>query len=200
MPEIGSWVLRDACREAATWPSGVCVLVNLSPSQFYLPSLADSIVDILTETGLAATRVELEVTETAMIADLDAAGVVLSKIRMLGITIALDEFGAGYSSLSFLRTLPFDRIKIDHSFVKDLGIKTEASAIVGSVIHLCAGLGAAVTGEGVENRRQIDLLRAAGCREVQGFGIGRPSSAAETRAWMSGFAASHKRSTGVVDD
>ncbi len=200
MPDIGAWVLRKACHEAVNWPQHVRVSVNLSPSQFYQAGVVDSIVDILAEAGLPAARLELEVTETAMIADLQAASIVLSELRLLGITIALDDFGTGYSSLSFLRTLPFDRIKIDRSFVKDLGIKAEASAIIGGVIHLCAGMGATVTAEGVETAQQIDLLRASGCREVQGFGIGHPAPAAETRAWINAFIASHANAGGVLNN
>ncbi len=199
MPEVGMWVLRNACLEAVNWPESIRVSINLSPSQFYLAGIVDSIVEILADTKLPAERLELEVTETAMIVDLDAASAVLGKLRALGITIALDDFGTGYSSLSLLRSLPFDRIKIDRSFVKDLGIKADASAIIGGVIHLCAGIGATVTAEGVETAQQIEVLRASGCCEVQGFGIGHPAPAIETRAWINAFRASHAEASRSVN-
>ena len=175
MTAIDAWVLRSACREAKTWPDDVRVSVNLSPSHFHQPDLVQNIAAALADTGLAAGRLELEVTETAMIVDVEAAARVLAQLRALGISIALDDFGTGYSSLSFLRTLPFDRIKIDSSFVRDLGTRPEAAAIIGSVIHLCTGLGTAVTAEGVETTEQIKLLRAIGCRDMQGYVLGRPT-------------------------
>ncbi len=177
MTAIDDWVIRTACREAARWPDDLRVSVNLSPSRFHRADLVRNIAAALAETGLAAGRLELELTETAMIVDVEAAAQVLQQLRGLGISIALDDFGTGYSSLSFLRTLPFDRIKIDRSFVRDLGHRPEATAIIGSVIHLCRGLGTAVTAEGVETRGQIEMLQAIGCRELQGFEIGRPMPA-----------------------
>ncbi len=191
MPEIGDWVLRVACREAAGWPEAMKVSVNLSPSQFHLPDLVQRIVGILAETGLEPARLELEVTETAMIADTAAATSMLEQLRALGISIALDDFGTGYSSLSFLRTLPFTRIKIDKSFVQELGVKPEATAIVRAIAGLCDSLDAAVTAEGVESDHQIELLRELGCLEIQGYRIGRPCPPHELRLWMDAFAASH---------
>ena len=191
MPEIGDWVLRAACREAANWPDDMQVSVNLSPSQFCLPDLVERVVAILAETGLQPGRLELEVTETAMIDDIAIATSILEGLRTLGITIALDDFGTGYSSLSFLRILPFNRIKIDRSFVQDLGVRPGATAIVRAIAGLCSSLGAAVTAEGVETDRQIELLREVGCREVQGYLIARPCPPAELQTWMYAFAASH---------
>ncbi len=182
MTEIDAWVIRTACREAAGWADDVRVSVNLSSSHFHQPDLVQNVAAVLAESGLSARRLELEVTETAMILDVEAAAAVLNQLRVLGISIALDDFGTGYSSLSFLRTLPFDRIKIDRSFVKDLGIRPEAAAIIGSVIHLCTGLGTAVTAEGVETFAQVELLRAIGCREMQGYHIGRPGPASSVQA------------------
>ena len=190
MAEIDAWVLRTACREAAGWSNQIRVSINLSSSHFYQSGLVESIVDVLADTGLPAARLELEVTETAMISDIEAAAAVLERLRTLGISIALDDFGTGYSSLSFLRTLPFDRVKIDRSFVKDLGQKPEASAIIDGIIHLCVGIGAAVTAEGVETSRQIELLQASGCREVQGFGVGHPLPSKQIQAWFKAFAQS----------
>ena len=191
MPEIGDWVLRAACREAGGWPEAMKVSVNLSPSQFHLPDLVQRIVGILAETGLKPARLELEVTETAMIADMAAASSMLEQLRALGISIALDDFGTGYSSLSFLRTLPFTRIKIDKSFVQELGVKPEAAAIVRAIAGLCDSLDAAVTAEGVETDHQIELLRELGCLEIQGYRIGRPCPPHELRVWMDAFASSH---------
>ena len=190
MPEIGDWVLRAACREAAGWQDTLKVSVNLSPMQFRLPDLVDRIAAALAETGLPPERLELEVTETAMIDDMASAATMLRRLRMLGITIALDDFGTGYSSLSFLRVLPFNRIKIDRSFVQDLGITPQAVAIVRTVVGLCVSVGAATTAEGVETDQQIELLRVAGCSEIQGFRIGRPRPASEMQTWMAAFAAS----------
>ncbi len=191
MPEIGDWVLRAACREAAGWPEAMKVSVNLSPSQFHLPDLVQRIVSILAETGLKPGRLELEVTETAMIVDTAAATSMLEQLRALGISIALDDFGTGYSSLSFLRTLPFNRIKIDKSFVQELGMKPEATAIVRAIAGLCDSLDAAVTAEGVESDYQIELLRELGCLEIQGYRISRPCPPYELRVWMEAFAISH---------
>ncbi len=199
MAEIDAWVLRAACREAAGWSNQIRVSVNLSSSHFYRPGLVESIIDVLTDTGLSPTRLELEVTETAMISDIEAAAAVLGRLRALGISIALDDFGTGYSSLSFLRTLPFDRVKIDRSFVKDLGLKPEASAIIDGIIHLCVGIGAAVTAEGVETLQQIQLLQASGCREVQGFGIGVPLATSQIQPWFEAFAQSRGRVDAAAD-
>jgi EAL domain-containing protein (putative c-di-GMP-specific phosphodiesterase class I) len=190
MPDIGDWVLRTACEEARTWPADLKISVNLSPTQFRLPDLVSRIAATLEKTGLPPGRLELELTETAMIDDMTAATTMLRELRALEVTIALDDFGTGYSSLSFLRTLPFDRVKIDRSFVQDLGSRPEAIAIVRAVIGLCNSLGAGVTAEGVETDRQIDLLREAGCSEIQGFRIGRPAPSDELKAWMTAFEAS----------
>ncbi len=181
--EIGDWVLRAACREAAGWPDGVAVSVNLSATQFRLPDLVGRVARALREAGLAPARLELEVTETAMIEDVAAAAAMLAELRATGVTIALDDFGTGYSSLSFLRALPFDRVKIDRSFVQDLDTGPQALAIIRALVELCRGLGVAATAEGVETDRQIELLRAAGCSELQGFRIGVPRPPEEMAAW-----------------
>ncbi len=186
MVGIGEWVLRAACREAAAWPESIKVSVNLSPSQFHAPDLLDTIRSVLEETGLAPGRLELEVTETAMIDDMATAVLMLEQLRRLGITIALDDFGTGYSSLSFVRTLPFDRIKIDRSFVSDLGVKPEAAAIIRAIAGLCGNLNAALTAEGVESEGQVELLRSMGCTELQGYGIGRPCPASDLPRWLTG--------------
>ena len=193
MPAIGDWVLRTACQEARQWPGDLRISVNLSPAQLRLPDLVSRIAATLETTGLPPDRLELELTETTMIDDMVAAAAVLGQIRALGVTIALDDFGTGYSSLSFLRTLPFDRLKIDRAFVQDLGHRPEAIAIVRAVVGLCDSLGAGVTAEGVELDRQIDLLREAGCSDIQGYRVGRPGPSDELHAWMTAFAASRRR-------
>ncbi|MGI4797174.1 MAG: EAL domain-containing protein, partial [Janthinobacterium lividum] len=165
--------------------------VNLSPVQLRLPDLVETVVSALAEAGLPPERLELELTETAMIDNIASASSMLQQLRAMGVTIALDDFGTGYSSLSFLRTLPFDRIKIDRSFVQDLGTRQEASAIVSAITGLCSSLGIAVTAEGVETDRQIDLLRELGCSDVQGYRIGRPCSAPALLEWLAAFTASH---------
>ncbi len=197
MPEIGDWVLRAACQEATAWPATMRVSVNLSAVQFRLPDLVDRVEAALTETGLPPERLELEVTETAMIEEMEAAICMLQQLRALGITVALDDFGTGYSSLSFLRTLPFDRIKIDRSFVQDLGQTPQATVIVRAIAGMCASLGASITAEGVETDEQIETLCAAGCSELQGYRIGRPCSAPELGEWLGAFAASHTSEVGL---
>ena len=187
MPALGEWVLRAACREAATWPEEVRVSVNLSPLQLRRPDLTDRVAAALDEAGLPADRLELEVTETATIDDIAGATAMLMRLKRLGVTIALDDFGTGASSLSFLRTLPFDRLKIDQSFVHDLGVRSEAVPIVRAMAELCASLGRSITGEGAETQRHIDLLREVGCVEVQGYGICRPLPAAAFKGWLADF-------------
>ena len=185
MPAIGDWVLRTACREATRWPSGVKVSVNLSPAQFRLPDLVRRVEKVLAQTGLAPERLELELTETAMVENIDAVRSMLRDIQALGVSVALDDFGTGYSSLSFLRTLPFDRIKIDRSFVQDLDSKPEAAVIVKAIVGMCRNLGSAVTAEGVETDEQIAALRAAGCTEIQGYRVSRPCAVGELAKWIS---------------
>ena len=193
MPEIGDWVLRTACREAAGWRDPVKISINLSPRQFLLPDLVGRVAGALAEAGLPPERLELEVTETAMIDDVATAGLMLQQLRTLGITIALDDFGIGYSSLSFVGTLPFDRIKIDRHFVQALGIEPEAMAVIRALVVLCGELGVAITAEGVESDRQIELLRAEGCFAVQGFRIARPRVGSQMQEWLAGFMASRSR-------
>ena len=174
MPEIGDWVMRTACKEAATWNAGLYVAINLSPTQFRLPNLVERIFAILHGSGLPPHRLELEITETAMMGDINGAKAILDRLRACGVMIALDDFGTGYSSLSFLRSLPFTRIKIDRSFVQDLGNTPEALAIVRAVTGLCSSLGVAATAEGVETEGQMKMLQAEGCLEAQGYLLGRP--------------------------
>jgi EAL domain-containing protein (putative c-di-GMP-specific phosphodiesterase class I) len=171
---IGEWVLRQACAAAANWPRGLKVAVNLSAAQFKSQGLVAATVAALRESDLPADRLELEITETVMLHDTEAILATLHQFRELGIQIAMDDFGTGYSSLSYLRRFPFDRIKIDQSFVRDLGKQPDCMAIVRAVAALGGDLGMAITAEGVETRQQLDTLERAGCTEIQGYLFSRP--------------------------
>ena len=173
--EIGRFVLREACREAAGWPAKLRVAVNISALQIQDGGLPDLVATVLEETGLEAGRLELEVTESLLLANAEAATEVLARIRALGVTISLDDFGTGYSSLATLRMFPFDKIKLDRSFVNDLGRLGEAEAIVMAVLGLGRALDVSVVAEGVETEEQAAMLRAAGCSLLQGYLIGRPA-------------------------
>ena len=166
---IGEWVLREACLAAASWPGEMRVAVNLSPAQFKSRDLVTAVALALHEAGLAADRLELEITETVMLQDTDATLATLHQFRALGVGIAMDDFGTGYSSLSYLRRFPFDRIKIDQTFVRDACRKRDCGAIVRAVTGLGKELGMATTAEGVETAEQLAAVTLAGCTEVQGF-------------------------------
>ena len=177
---IGEWVLRQACAEAAGWPDHLKVSVNVSVAQFKAKNLANAVVNALAASGLAPRRLELEVTESVVLEDSDSAFATLTRLHDLGVRIALDDFGTGYSSLTNLRKFPFDKIKIDRSFVSDLSTaNVNALAIVRSVARLGVSLGMATTAEGVETKEQVDQVRAEGCTEMQGYYICRPSPAKE---------------------
>ncbi|MFI5013686.1 MAG: putative bifunctional diguanylate cyclase/phosphodiesterase [Hyphomicrobiales bacterium] len=181
---IGEWVIREACKQAVTWPEHIGVAVNLSAAQFHSPGIISAVEKALAETGLKPERLELEVTETVLISEMDRALTILETLRRMKVRIALDDFGTGYSSLSYLRKLPFDKIKIDRSFVRDLATHAESQAIVGALIGLAGDLGVDVTAEGVETKEQLAHLRASGCEEAQGFLISRPQSAAAITAFI----------------
>jgi EAL domain-containing protein (putative c-di-GMP-specific phosphodiesterase class I) len=166
---IGEWVMREACRAAATWPRDVHVAVNLAAAQFRARHLVPQIEAALALSGLPAEQLELEVTETLLLADVETTLPTLHQLRALGVRIAMDNFGTGYSSLSYLRSVPFDKIKIDQSFVKDLSAKEGSHAIVAAIIGLGRSLGMSTTVEGVEIEAQLDIVRRQGCTEVQGF-------------------------------
>jgi diguanylate cyclase (GGDEF)-like protein len=175
---LGEWVLRRACTEAATWPQHLKIAVNVSPAQFQARNFADTVASILHMTGMAPQRLELEITETVMMKDEEAAFRALTQLHELGVRIALDDFGTGYSSLSNLRRFPFDKIKIDRSFVGDLSVtNVNALALVRSVAQLGLSLGIATTAEGVETREQLEAVRAEGCAEIQGYYISPPAPA-----------------------
>jgi diguanylate cyclase (GGDEF)-like protein len=186
---IGEWVLRQACATAASWPSYIRVAVNLSPVQFKNPDLLAAVSYALREAALPPERLELEITETVMLQDTDATMATLHQLHALGACIAMDDFGTGYSSLSYLRCFPFDRIKIDQSFVRELCTKRDCGAIVRAVAGLSRELGMATTAEGVETREQLDLLASAGCTEVQGYLFSPAVPSAEVAALLGRIAA-----------
>jgi len=176
---IGEWVLRRACQETAKWPSNIKVAVNLSAVQLKGRKLADVVVDALATSGVSADRLQLEITETILMQDTFNSLATLQKLRALGVQIALDDFGTGYSSLSYLRSFPFDKIKIDRSFIQDLSKGAEPLAIVHAVANLAKSLKMISTAEGVETKQQLETLKALGCIEMQGFLFSRPRPAAE---------------------
>jgi diguanylate cyclase (GGDEF)-like protein/PAS domain S-box-containing protein len=166
---VGGLMLRRACKDAATWPDDVRVAVNLSPLQFRAGNLLAIVMDALKQSGLPAKRLELEITETLLLEKSSQVLATLHALRALGVRISMDDFGTGYSSLSYLRSFPFDKIKIDQSFVRDLGANREAQAIIRSIVSLGKGLGVTITAEGVETEAELSCLRAEGCHEGQGF-------------------------------
>ena len=171
---IGEWVLRRACLDAASWPDEIKVAVNLSPVQFRQRELVAMVVSALAVSGLSPDRLELEITESVLLADSEANLAVLHQLRGLGVRIAMDDFGTGYSSLSYLRTFSFDKIKIDQSFVRELGTSRHCAAIVRAVIRLGIDLGITTVAEGVETTEQRDHLQREGCDEMQGYLFSRP--------------------------
>ncbi len=174
---IGEWVLTRACREAARWPQAVSVAVNVSPAQFRTLRLVEVVAEALSRAGLAPGRLELEITETVLLRESEAVLATLHQLRARGVRIAMDDFGTGYSSLSYLRSFPFDKIKIDQSFVRDMARNADSLAIVRAAIGLGASLGMKVAAEGVETSGQVAILRAARCDQVQGFLYSRPCAA-----------------------
>jgi EAL domain-containing protein (putative c-di-GMP-specific phosphodiesterase class I) len=182
---IGDWVLRRACMDAAGWSQDVNVAVNLSSVQFKNRNLVPSVATALSESGLAPGRLELEITESVLLQDSDATLATLHRLRDFGIRIAMDDFGTGYSSLSYLRSFPFDKIKIDRSFVQELATRSDSMAIVRAVTGLGKTLCITTTAEGVETSEQLALLRTEGCTEVQGYLFSPPRPAAEVEAMLS---------------
>ena len=178
---IGEWVLAEACAQARLWPEEVRLAVNLSPVQLASPGLIELVRDALARAALAPGRLELEITETVPLPDGAQALSVLHRLHDLGVRIALDDFGAGYASLGSLRAFPFDRIKIDQSFVHDLadGQEPDADTILRAIMRLGAELGMATTAEGIETKAQRDQLARLGCLEGQGYLFSRPRPAAE---------------------
>jgi len=182
---IGKSVLQRACVEAACWPDSVKVCVNLSPAQFKTPGLVMTVASALADSGLRPDRLELEITESVLLQNTDDTLETLHQIRALGVRVAMDDFGTGYSSLSYLRSFPFDKIKIDQSFVRDIEDSDQANAIIRAVSGLGVSLGMATTAEGVETAEQLDSLKNEGCTEVQGFLFSPPRPASEVAALLS---------------
>ena len=176
---LGAQILRRACMDAAGWPEPVRVAVNLSPLQFRAGNLLSVVMDALKQSGLPAKRLELEITETLLLEKSAGVLATLHALRALGVHISMDDFGTGYSSLSYLRSFPFDKIKIDQSFVRGLGANPDAQAIVRSIISLGKGLGVTITAEGVETEAELSCLRSEGCHEGQGFLFSRARPNAE---------------------
>ena len=195
--QIGEWVLRAACSEAATWTQPLTIAVNVSAVQIHNADFAHVVHEILFETGLAPGRLELEVTETALVRDLNRALATLRRIKVLGVRIAMDDFGTGYSSLSNLRAFPFDKIKIDGSFIKSVNVNDQAAAIVRSVLGLGRALRLPVLAEGVETTAELAFLESELCNEAQGYLLGRPGDIAGFRQLTHGLGAAEDDS-GVV--
>ena len=182
---IGDWVLRTACIDAARWPDDIHVAVNISPAQFKNRNLVASVSAALAAARLSANRLELEITESVLLQDTEATLATLHKFRALGLRISMDDFGTGYSSLSYLRSFPFDKIKIDRSFVSELAVRGDSMAIVRAVTGLGRSLGISTTAEGVETSEQLALLRSEGCNEVQGYLFSAAQPAAEVDKMLS---------------
>ena len=195
--QIGEWVLRTACSEAATWEQPLTVAVNVSAVQIHNANFAHAVHEILFETGLTPARLELEITETALVRDLNRALATLRRIKMLGVRIAMDDFGTGYSSLSNLRAFPFDKIKIDGSFIKSVNVNDQGAAIVRSVLGLGRALNLLVLAEGVETNAEFDFLKSELCSEAQGFLLGRPADIGTFRHLTHGSGAGDEPATVV---
>ena len=166
---LGEWVLTTACAEAARWPDEIKLAVNVSPVQFRNGTFPLKIVAALAASGLPASRLELEITEAVLIRDDEAALAILHQLRAIGVRIALDDFGTGYSSLSYLQRFPFDKIKIDRCFIKEVAESEGSACIVQAVVNIAAARHMTTTAEGVETDQQLDMLRKLGCTEMQGY-------------------------------
>ncbi len=189
---LGEWVLRRACRDAVAWP-GIKVAVNVSPIQFRQRDFGAQVENILSQTGFDPARLELELTEGVIVSDADQAEAVMTGLRALGIRMALDDFGTGYSSLIYLRRFPFDKIKIDRSFLESVEATGESVVLIESVVNLGRALGLTVTAEGVETIEQMRLLQAIGCHEMQGYLFSKPVSAADIALLIAVSEASSRR-------
>ena len=180
--QLGDWALRTACRDAASWPTPIRVAVNVSPLQFRNNSLVGTVISALAQSGLEPDRLELEITEAVLLKDSEETLATLTKLRALGVRIVMDDFGTGYSSLSYLRAFPFDKIKIDRSFVKECESRDDNRAIIRAVTDLANGLGISTTIEGVETEEQLKAVRSRGCSEAQGYLFGKAIPPAELMA------------------
>lgn len=185
--DLGEWILREACREAATWPQRLRISVNLSPVQFRHGDLSALVHSALLRSGLAPGRLELEITEGVLIDDHQRGLSILRRIKALGVTIAMDDFGSGYSSLSYLQSFPFDKIKIDQAFITNLHRRPESGTIVRAIIGLARGLKLPVLAEGVETNEQLAFLAGESCDQVQGYFVGRPGPITAFAGFMNGL-------------
>jgi predicted signal transduction protein with EAL and GGDEF domain len=176
---LGEWVLRTACEEATKWPDDIAVSVNVSPLQFKSGNLVQLVISSLAAAGLPAGRLGLEITESVLIRDAESTLQILHQLRTLGARIALDDFGTGYSSLNYLQRFPFDKIKIDRSFIKNLAQNDGSLSIVQAVVNIAKSRNIMTTAEGVETEQQMEALRALGCTEIQGYLFSPPRPAAE---------------------
>jgi EAL domain-containing protein (putative c-di-GMP-specific phosphodiesterase class I) len=174
---IGAWVMHEACRQAASWPDHIRVAVNVSPLQFRALGFADVIFQALAVSGLPPARLEVEITESVFLDGEETVVALLHRLRAMGIRVALDDFGTGYSSLSYLRSFPFDKIKIDKSFVDTVASDTSSAAIVSAIVDLATALHMETTAEGVEDSDQLARLRGQGCSSIQGYLFSRPIEA-----------------------
>jgi EAL domain-containing protein (putative c-di-GMP-specific phosphodiesterase class I) len=193
--ELGEWVLRAACAEAATWKNPLRIAVNVAPQQLGDNRLPQIVHQILLETGLPAARLEIEITESGIIADHQHALQAIRRLKALGVKVAMDDYGTGYSSLSTLQSFPFDKIKIDRAFVDGVVTNKQSAAIVRSTLILAASLDIPVLAEGVENEDHIDFLRREGCLQVQGFLFGKPRPRSGIEAIVTGEAPAVQQET-----
>jgi diguanylate cyclase (GGDEF)-like protein len=195
---IGDWVVRRACKALSQWPANIRVAVNVSAVQFQNANILQTFVSALAEARVAPGRLEIEITESILLSKYDSAASVLNSLLELGVTVALDDFGTGYSSLTYLRKLPFSRIKIDQSFVRDMLVQPDCAAIVKSVIGLAQDLKISVVAEGVESAEQLDYLRQSNCDEVQGYLIGRAMAANQVLALLDEYQQSGVTQPGLM--
>jgi len=177
--QMGEWALRHACSEAATWPADVRVSVNLSPLQFSKGNLVSTVMSALAFSGLSPSRLDLEITESVLLEKTERNIAILNQLRQMGVRISMDDFGTGYSSIGYLRSFPFDKIKIDQSFVRDLLVDEGSLAIVRAIAGLGVSFGMTTTAEGVETEEQMRCLNLEGCVEVQGYLYSKPVPATE---------------------
>jgi diguanylate cyclase (GGDEF)-like protein len=178
---IGEWVLRRACADAVEWPDEITIAVNVSPVQFKSGNFVQTVANVLNDSRLPASRLELEVTELVLMQDTNAAHALFHRLKDIGVSIAMDDFGTGYSSLGYLRSFPFNKIKIDESFIRDIAKNNDSLAILRAVVGLGRSLGIVTTAEGVETKNQLEVLITEGCTEAQGYFFSHPVSAVEVK-------------------
>lgn len=196
---IGAWALRKACQDAAGWPSQIEIAVNLSPVQFKRGNLLELVQEALAASGLKPDRLELEITESLLLESSADRLALLHQLRALGVRVALDDFGTGYSSLSYLRSFPFDKIKIDRSFIREVDVNRESATIVAAIVGLGHGLGMTTVAEGVETSQQLCAVRDLGCEKVQGYLFSRPRPASEVPGLLRTLRVPERTAHGVDD-